>query len=133
MVNGAGLAMATMDIIDLHGGRPANFLDVGGSSTVESVCKSLQVIIEDSRVKSILVNIFGGINRCDVIASGISDALEILHKDKKYKDKIPPIIVRLEGTNVKKGLEILNKSKNKVILANDLDDAAEKAVMAAKQ
>lgn len=122
MVNGAGLAMSTMDIIKLYGGSPANFLDVGGSATKDQVSKSLEVITSDKRVKAILINIFGGIMRCDIIANGISQALDELHKDPNFK--IPPLVVRLEGTNVKLGKEILAKTPYKLELACDLDDAA---------
>ena len=123
MVNGAGLAMATMDVIKLKGGEPANFLDVGGGATAERVAIAFKIILKDPNVKSILVNIFGGIVRCDLIAQGIIDAI----KEVGVKQ---PIIVRLEGTNVKKGKEMIEKSGLAVIAADDLDDAATKAVAA---
>jgi len=123
MVNGAGLAMATMDIVKLYGGEPANFLDVGGSASVEQVKGAFQIITNDSAVKCILVNIFGGIMRCDVIAEGIVEAA------KQLELKVP-LVVRLAGTNVDKGLDILRNSKINVIGASDLDDASQKAVKA---
>lgn len=122
MVNGAGLAMATMDLIKHHGGTPANFLDVGGGANKEKVSKSFGLILGDSNVKAILVNIFGGIMRCDVIAEGIIEAAKELHI------KVP-LVVRLEGTNVEQGKELLRKSKLKIIAADDLTDAAKKVVM----
>lgn len=121
MVNGAGLAMATMDIIKDKGGDPANFLDVGGSATKEKVVESFKIILSDPKVKGILVNIFGGIMRCDVIAEGVVAAIKEIHL------KVP-LVVRLEGTNVEKGREIINNSGLKVITASDLGDAAEKIV-----
>ncbi len=121
MVNGAGLAMATMDLIKYHGGAPANFLDVGGGANKEKVSKSFALILSDLNVKAILVNIFGGIMRCDVIAEGIIDAAKELHI------KVP-LIVRLEGTNVEKGKELLRNSGLKIIAADDLTDAAKKVV-----
>lgn len=123
MVNGAGLAMATMDVIKLKGGNPANFLDVGGGATAERVAIAFKIILSDPNVKSILVNIFGGIVRCDLIANGIISAIKEVGVDV-------PIIVRLEGTNVEKGKKILDESNLSVISANDLDDAANKAVSA---
>jgi len=121
MVNGAGLAMATMDLIKYHGGAPANFLDVGGGANKEKVAKSFGIILSDANVKAILVNIFGGIMRCDVIAEGIIDAA------KELQIKVP-LIVRLEGTNVEKGKELLKKSQLSIIAADDLTDAAKKVV-----
>ncbi|MDH4466809.1 MAG: ADP-forming succinate--CoA ligase subunit beta [Bacteriovoracaceae bacterium] len=124
LVNGAGLAMGTLDIIKLHGGDPANFLDVGGGASKEMVEKAFSIILRDKNVKAILVNIFGGIMKCDVIAEGIIGAAKSL-------DMKVPLIVRLEGTNVALGKKILNESKLKIIAANDLADAAKKAVKAA--
>ncbi len=121
MVNGAGLAMATMDLIKHHGAAPANFLDVGGSATQEKVTKSFGLILSDKNVKVILVNIFGGIMKCDVIAAGIIAAA------KEMELKVP-LVVRLEGTNVKQGKELLQKSGLSIISADDLTDAAKKAV-----
>ena len=123
MVNGAGLAMATMDIIKLHGGSPANFLDVGGSANVKQITAAFNIISADDRVKAILVNIFGGIMKCDVIAEGVVTAV----KDTGLKI---PLVVRLEGTNVEKGKEIINNSGLDIIAAEDLDDAAQKACKA---
>jgi succinyl-CoA synthetase beta subunit len=124
MVNGAGLAMATMDIIQHYGGKPANFLDVGGGATKEKVCEAFKIILEDSEVKAILVNIFGGIMNCATIAEGIIVATEEL--------SIPvPLIVRLEGTNVEEGRRLLEESGLSIISAKDLSDAAQKAVKAA--
>ncbi|RZO89567.1 MAG: ADP-forming succinate--CoA ligase subunit beta [alpha proteobacterium HIMB59] len=123
MVNGAGLAMGTMDIIQLHGGSPANFLDVGGGATKERVAKAFSIILQDSSVKAILVNIFGGIMKCDIIAEGVVAAA------KELEIKVP-LIVRLEGTNVELGKEILNKSGLAIISADNLEDAAQKAVKA---
>jgi len=125
MVNGAGLAMATMDIIKLYGSSPANFLDVGGGATREKVTAAFKIILSDSNVKGILVNIFGGIMRCDIIANGIIEAA------KEVSLNIP-LVVRLEGTNVDLGKEILAKSGLAIIPANDLSDAAEKIVKAVK-
>ncbi|XP_050205406.1 succinate--CoA ligase [ADP-forming] subunit beta, mitochondrial [Mercurialis annua] len=124
MVNGAGLAMSTMDIIKLHGGTPANFLDVGGSASEGQVVEAFKILTSDDKVKAILVNIFGGIMKCDVIASGIVNAAK--HVDLKV-----PVVVRLEGTNVDQGKRILKESGMALITAEDLDDAAEKAVKAA--
>lgn len=123
MVNGAGLAMATMDVIKLKGGDPANFLDVGGGATAERVAIAFKIILSDPNVKSILVNIFGGIVRCDLIANGIISAIKEVGVEV-------PIVVRLEGTNVDEGKRILNESGLAVISADNLDDAANKAVAA---
>ncbi len=125
LVNGAGLAMATMDIIKLHGGQPANFLDVGGGATKEKVSHAFKIILKDPSVKAILVNIFGGIMKCDVIAEGVIAAA------KELALKVP-LVVRLEGTNVEKGKQILANSGLKITPANDLTDAAQKVVAAAK-
>jgi succinyl-CoA synthetase beta subunit len=121
MVNGAGLAMATMDLIKISGGLPANFLDVGGGATSETVSKAFKILLSDSNVRVVLVNIFGGIMRCDIIAEGIISAV------KEVGVKIP-IVVRLEGTNVELGKEILKKSNLNIISANSLTDAAKKSV-----
>ena len=121
MVNGAGLAMGTMDIIQLHGGSPANFLDVGGGATKERVAKAFSIILQDSNVKVILVNIFGGIMKCDIIAEGVVAAA------KELSIQVP-LVVRLEGTNVDLGKEILNQSGLAIISADNLEDAAQKAV-----
>ena len=125
MVNGAGLAMATMDIIKLYGAEPANFLDVGGGATKEKVTEAFKIITSDPNVKGILVNIFGGIMRCDIIAEGVVAAV------KEVGLKVP-LVVRLEGTNVEKGKEIINTSGLNVIAADDLSDAAQKIVKAVK-
>ena len=125
MVNGAGLAMATMDIIKLYGAEPANFLDVGGGATKEKVTEAFKIITSDPNVKGILVNIFGGIMRCDVIAEGVIAAV-------KEVGLQVPLVVRLEGTNVEKGKEIINNSDVDVIAADDLSDGAEKIVKAVK-
>jgi succinyl-CoA synthetase beta subunit len=125
LVNGAGLAMATMDIIKLHGGEPANFLDVGGGATKEKVAHAFRIILKDQAVKAILVNIFGGIMKCDVIAEGVIAAARELGL------KVP-LVVRLEGTNVEKGKEMLESSGLKIIPADGLTDAAKKVVAAAK-
>ena len=125
MVNGAGLAMATMDIIKLYGAEPANFLDVGGGATTEKVTAAFKIITADDNVKGILVNIFGGIMRCDVIAEGVVQAA----KDVQLT---VPLVVRLEGTNVEEGKAILAASGLNLIPANDLDDAAQKIVKAVK-
>jgi succinyl-CoA synthetase beta subunit len=124
MVNGAGLAMATMDLIKLHGGMPANFLDVGGGATAETVAKAFKIILADHNVKAILVNIFGGIMRCDIIAEGIIKAVQ------EVGVKIP-VIVRLEGTNVELGRKMLAESGLKIVSAESLTDAAKLAVSAA--
>jgi succinyl-CoA synthetase beta subunit len=125
LVNGAGLAMATMDIIKFYGGEPANFLDVGGGATEEHVTEAFKILIADKNVKAILVNIFGGIMRCDVIAQGIINAA------KTVKLSVP-LVVRLEGTNVEKGKQLLKESGLTLIPADDLADAAQKAVKAAR-
>lgn len=124
MVNGAGLAMATMDIIKLHGGEPANFLDVGGGATAEKVAEAFKLIVSDPKVKAILVNIFGGIVRCDLIAEGVIKAVQEVGVNV-------PVVVRLEGTNVDAGKKILSESKLKLTPADDLADAATKVVAAA--
>ena len=126
MVNGAGLAMATMDLIKLHGGEPANFLDVGGGATAERVAAAFKLILSNESVEAILVNIFGGIVRCDLIAEGIISAV-------KEVGVSVPVVVRLEGTNVDKGRELLAGSGLDIIAAEDLTDAAVKAVAAAGQ
>ncbi len=126
MVNGAGLAMATMDIIKLYGGEPANFLDVGGGATKERVTTAFKIILSDPNVKGILVNIFGGIMKCDVIAEGIIAAA----KEVKLDD---PLVVRLEGTNVEKGKELMAGSGLPIISADNLEDAAKKVVEATRQ
>jgi succinyl-CoA synthetase beta subunit len=125
MVNGAGLAMATMDIIKLYGAEPANFLDVGGGATAEKVTAAFKIITSDPQVKGILVNIFGGIMRCDVIAKGVVQAVKDVGLDV-------PLVVRLEGTKVSEGKSIINASGLNVITADDLDDAAKKIVQAVK-
>ncbi len=125
LVNGAGLAMATMDIIKFYGGEPANFLDVGGGATEEQVTEAFKILIADKKVKAILVNIFGGIMKCDVIAQGIIDAA------KSVKLSVP-LVVRLEGTNVERGKQMLKESGLALIAADDLADAAQKVVGAAK-
>ena len=126
MVNGAGLAMATMDIIQLYGSSPANFLDVGGGATAEKVTVAFKIILADENVKGILVNIFGGIMRCDVIAEGIVTAAREVSLDR-------PLVVRLEGTNVEQGKQILEDSGLPILSADNLADAAEKAVKAVKE
>ncbi len=125
MVNGAGLAMATMDIIKLHGKEPANFLDVGGGATKEKVTSAFKLILADKNVKGILINIFGGIMRCDVLAQGVVEAA-------KQVNLSVPLVVRLAGTNYKEGKEILDKSNLKILSASDLNDAAKKIVEAIK-
>ena len=125
MVNGAGLAMATMDIIKLKGAEPANFLDVGGGATADKVTAAFKIITSDPNVKGILVNIFGGIMRCDVIAEGVIQAVQ------EVGLKVP-LVVRLEGTKVQEGKDLINNSPLDVIAADDLDDAAEKIVKAVK-
>jgi succinyl-CoA synthetase beta subunit len=125
MVNGAGLAMATMDIIKLYGAEPANFLDVGGGASKEKVTAAFKIITSDPNVKGILVNIFGGIMRCDIIAEGVVEAV------KEVGLKVP-LVVRLEGTNVQQGKDILNASGLAITPANDLADAAEKVVKAVR-
>ena len=126
LVNGAGLAMATMDIIKFYGGEPANFLDVGGGATEEQVTEAFKILIADKKVKAILVNIFGGIMKCDVIAQGIIDAAKTVNLSV-------PLVVRLEGTNVERGKQLLKESPDMsgLIAADDLADAAQKAVTAA--
>ncbi len=126
MVNGAGLAMATMDIIKLYGGEPANFLDVGGGATAERVTAAFKIILSDENVKGILVNIFGGIMKCDVIAEGVIAAA-------KEVDLSVPLVVRLEGTNVEKGKELMANSGLPIISADDLEDAAKKVVAATEE
>ncbi|HEY2799032.1 MAG TPA: ADP-forming succinate--CoA ligase subunit beta [Chthoniobacterales bacterium] len=126
LVNGAGLAMATMDIIKFYGGSPANFLDVGGSATEEQVTEAFKILVADKRVEAILVNIFGGIAKCDVIAQGIIAAARTVKLSV-------PLVVRLEGTNVDAGKKLIAESGLAVIAADNLADAAEKAVQAAKQ
>ena len=126
MVNGAGLAMATMDLIKLHGGEPANFLDVGGGATTDRVKMAIDIIMENPNVDAILINIFGGIVRCDVIAQGITEAVKSTAIDI-------PIVVRLQGTNVELGTRILEESGMKIISASDLTDAAIKVVSSVKE
>ena len=121
MVNGAGLAMATMDIIKLYGKEPANFLDVGGGASKEKVAAAFKLILSDENVKGILINIFGGIMRCDVLAQGVVDAAKEINLSV-------PLVVRLAGTNFKEGKEILDKSNLKILSASDLNDAAKKIV-----
>ena len=125
MVNGAGLAMATMDIIKLNGMFPANFLDVGGGANKEKVTAAFKIILSDPAVKGILVNIFGGIMRCDIIAEGVVEAV------KEVGLKVP-LVVRLEGTNVELGKKIIAESGLNVVSANDLSDGAEKIVKAVR-
>jgi malate-CoA ligase subunit beta len=126
IVNGAGLAMATLDMIKLAGGEPANFLDIGGGASPERVTKSFKAVLRDKNVKAILVNVFAGINRCDWVAKGVVDAIREL--DIKI-----PIVVRLAGTNVEEGRKIIDQSGLTMISAETLADAANKAVSAAKQ
>jgi len=123
MVNGAGLAMATMDIIKLYGKEPANFLDVGGGASKEKVAEAFKIILSDKNVKGILINIFGGIMRCDVLAKGVVEAA------KETKLNVP-LVVRLAGTNFEEGKKILNESNLKILSATDLNDAAKKIVEA---
>jgi succinyl-CoA synthetase beta subunit len=125
MVNGAGLAMAFMDIIKLYGSEPANFLDVGGGASKEKVSNAFKIILSDKNVKGILINIFGGIMRCDVLAQGVVDAA-------KEVNLTLPLVVRLAGTNVELGKEILKKSNLLFISANNLEDATKKIVKAIK-
>ena len=125
MVNGAGLAMATMDIIKLYGSEPANFLDVGGGATQEKVSAAFKIILLDKNVKGILINIFGGIMRCDVLAKGVVDAA-------KEMNLSIPLVVRLAGTNVELGMKILKDSNLQIISANNLSDAAKKIVEVTK-
>jgi succinyl-CoA synthetase beta subunit len=124
MVNGAGLAMATMDLIKLHGGDPANFLDVGGGATPERVAEAFKLILSNTAVEAILVNIFGGIVRCDLIAEGIIQAVREVNVNV-------PVVARLEGTNVDKGKALLADSGLAILAADDLTDAAKKVVAAA--
>lgn len=124
MVNGAGLAMATMDLIQLHGGQPANFLDVGGGTTADKVAEAFKLIVSDQKVKAVLVNIFGGIVRCDLIAEGVIKAIKDVHVSV-------PVVVRLEGTNVERGRELLRECGLAIISAESLTDAAQKVVNAA--
>lgn len=126
MVNGAGLAMATMDIVKLKGGQPANFLDVGGGTNVEKVCEAFKLILADGEVKAVLVNIFGGIVKCDVIAQGILEAIKQIHV-------AVPVVVRLEGTNVEEGKALLSNTGLNLYAADDLDHAAEQVVALALQ
>jgi succinyl-CoA synthetase beta subunit len=126
LVNGAGLAMATMDIIKLYGAEPANFLDVGGGASKEKVSEGFKIILSDPNVKGILVNIFGGILRCDIIAEGIIAAA------REMSIKVP-LVVRLEGTNVELGKDIIKKSGLQVIPADNLADAADKIVLEVKK
>ena len=125
MVDGAGLAMATMDIIKLYGAEPANFLDVGGGATKENIVAAFKILTSDDKVEGILINIFGGIMKGDVVAQGAVDAVKEVGLEV-------PLVVRLEGTNVEKGKEIINNSGLNVIAADDLDDAAQKIVAAVK-
>ena len=125
MVNGAGLAMATMDIIKLYGEEPANFLDVGGGASKEKVTAAFKILLSDKNVKGVLINIFGGIMQCDVLAQGVVDAA----KDVKLN---VPLVVRLAGTNFKKGKKILDESNLKILSADNLNDAAKKIVEAIK-
>jgi succinyl-CoA synthetase beta subunit len=123
MVNGAGLAMATMDVIKLYGGEPANFLDVGGGASKENVKAAFKILLSDPNVKGVLINIFGGIMKCDVIASGVMAAVQEI-------DLSVPLVVRLEGTNVELGRKMLEESGLPIITASDLDEAASKIVAA---
>ena len=125
MVNGAGLAMGTMDIIKLHGGEPANFLDVGGTADAERVAEAFKIILSDDNVNTVLINIFGGIVRCDVIADGIVEALTVMGVSV-------PVVVRLEGNNAKLGLQTLDECDLNIIPASNLQEAAELAVKASK-
>ena len=126
MVNGAGLAMGTMDIIKLHGGEPANFLDVGGAADSERVSEAFKIILSDKAVQAVLINIFGGIVRCDVIADGIIEAVEQIGVDV-------PVVVRLEGNNAKLGSKKLVNSGLDIISASDLEEAAKLVVEATKK
>jgi succinyl-CoA synthetase beta subunit len=126
LVNGAGLAMATMDITKLYGGSPANFLDVGGGASAEKVTEAFKIMLKNSKVKAILVNIFGGIMKCDVIAEGIVAAVKQVHLNV-------PLVVRLEGTNVNVGKKILAESGLPIISASNMADAAQKVVAAANK
>lgn len=120
LVNGAGLAMATMDAIKLHGGSPANFLDIGGGASAEQVTEALRILADDPKVTVILVNIFGGIMRCDTVAAGLVRAAEVLNLRK-------PLVVRLQGTNLEAGTQLLQASTMKIIPASDLEQAAMKS------
>ena len=126
LVNGAGLAMSTMDVIKLHGSEPANFLDVGGGASLEKVTEAFKIILGDANVKAILVNIFGGIMKCDVIAEGVVAAANEIGLSV-------PLVVRLEGTNVERGRQILAESGIDLIVASDMGDAAGKVVAASKK
>jgi succinyl-CoA synthetase beta subunit len=126
MVNGAGLAMATMDIIKHFGGEPANFLDVGGSATTEKVREAFKILLSDPKVRAVLVNIFGGIMKCDIIANGVVEAARQIRLRA-------PLVVRLEGTNVELGRKILSESDLDIIAASDMADAAQKVVEAARR
>jgi succinyl-CoA synthetase beta subunit/malate-CoA ligase subunit beta len=126
IVNGAGLAMATMDAIALHGGRPANFLDVGGGASPEKISNAFRIVLEDPNVKAILVNIFAGINRCDWVAAGIVQAIQ----DQRIE---LPVVVRLAGTNLAEGRAIMQRSGIAYVQADNLDDAAAKAVAALQE
>jgi succinyl-CoA synthetase beta subunit len=126
MVNGAGLAMATMDIIKLAGGSPANFLDVGGGASEEQVKNAFRILLSDKHVKAVLINIFGGIMRCDVVASGVVEAAKAIGVQV-------PVVVRLEGTNVEQGQQILRNSGLNFIVADGMKDAAEKVVAATRK
>jgi succinyl-CoA synthetase beta subunit len=123
MVNGAGLAMATMDIIKLYGGEPANFLDVGGGASKQTVAEAFKILLADDRVRGVLINIFGGIMRCDIIAQGVVDAA------REMSVKVP-LVVRLQGTNVELGRKILSESGLAIIPAETMSEAAEKIVKA---
>jgi len=125
MVNGAGLAMSTMDIIKLAGGEPANFLDVGGGASAETVANGFRILLSDKNVKAVLINIFGGIVRCDRVAAGVVEAA------KKVNINVP-VVVRLQGTNAEEAAEILNKSGLSFAVAKDLKEAAEKVVATVK-
>lgn len=133
VVNGAGLAMATMDIIKYEGAEPANFLDVGGGASQEKVAAAFNILLSDKRVKAILINIFGGIMRCDVLAKGILQAVETLAPERRQQLDRTPIVVRLEGTNAQEGREILAKSSLKLVSATNFKEAAEKVVAALNQ
>ena len=124
MVNGAGLAMGTMDIIKHHGGNPANFLDVGGGATAEMVTAAFRILLDDDNVRAVLINIFGGIMRCDIVAEGVVTAAKTVGTEV-------PVVVRLEGTNVERGREILEASGLTFQVATSMKDAAEKVVAAA--
>ena len=129
MVNGAGLAMGTMDIIKLHGGEPANFLDVGGGANEQQVTEAFKILTADNGVKAILVNIFGGIMKCDIIAQGIINAVRFLESNEQ---RLVPLVVRLEGTNVELGKKLLEESKLPIQTASGLTEAAQLVVAAAK-